>query len=166
MHLRSTRELIINITNCKGFRKLRATYHSVLSKYAETHEQCLLEALEISQEIGDKSSKAISYLKVGTVLESVGQLVKAKERYKKSLEINKEIDNKRGVAASCANLRRVLTSVGEYSKAEEYLLESLEVKQANELHTQRSGMLPQPCKIVSIGRGLIIIPGLNRILIQ
>ena len=54
MHLRSTRELIINITNCKGFRKLRATYHSVLSKYAETHEQCLLEALEISQEIGER----------------------------------------------------------------------------------------------------------------
>ena len=107
MHLRSTRELVINITNCKGLRKLRATYHSVLSKYAETHEQCLLEALEISQEIGDKSSKAISYLKVGTVLESVGQLVKAKERYKKSLEINKEIDNKRGVAASCANLRPI-----------------------------------------------------------
>lgn len=75
----------------------------MLSKYADTHEQCVLEALEISQEISNKSSKATSYLKVGTVLESVGQLVKAKERYQKSLEINKEIDNKRRVAARCAN---------------------------------------------------------------
>ena len=79
-----------------------------------------------------------SYLNLGTVLESVGQLVKAEEHYQKSLEINKEIDNKGGVAASKANLGPVLTSVGEYSikfKAEEYLIEWLEVnKQISDIH--------------------------------
>ena len=94
---------------------------SICKKYAEA-KQCLLEAPKISQETGDKFSEATSYLNLGTVLESVGQLVKAEEHYQKSLEINKEIDNKGGVAASNANLGHVLTSVGKYSRLKNIFL--------------------------------------------
>ena len=84
--------------------------------------------LGIQTLIGDRNGEAIDYGNLGSVLQSLGEFVKAKEYLNKALAINIEIGDRSGEATDYGELGTVYYSLGEYAKAEEYLEKALAIR--------------------------------------
>ena len=64
--------------------------------------------------------EALRYGKLGTVFQSLGEYIKAKEYHQNALAINLEIGDREGEATNHRNLGTVFQSLGENIKAKEY----------------------------------------------
>ncbi len=79
------------------------------------------------KELGDRNGEASCYVSLGTVFETVGEYVKAKEYLEKGLTITKEIGDRNGEASCYYELGTVFQSFGECVKAKEYLEKGLTI---------------------------------------
>lgn len=78
------------------------------------------QALTISQNIKDEQTTADSYVTLGIIYDSKGQLPKALDNYFKSITINLNLHNEGGAASGYNNIGVILQTMEIYPKALEY----------------------------------------------
>lgn len=91
--------------------------------------QFFQQALEIYQEIGDRSGEADSQIVLGVVYQSLGQYEQAIEFYQQSLTIRRELNHHTGEADSLNSLGYVYELLGEYQKAIDFYQQALAISQ-------------------------------------
>ncbi|MEQ8927553.1 MAG: tetratricopeptide repeat protein [Fulvivirga sp.] len=113
--------------NQNNKKELAETYHELAwmySKQDKKRARTLLKRAEIiSDEIGNKSLKAVIYNYLGTLFTAQNNFDSAIIAYQKSAQIKRQLNHKRGEAVAIFNLGYVYEKLGEDKKAlENYLL--------------------------------------------
>ncbi len=83
------------------------------------------EALNLSEEIGDKYNMVTMLNNIGSVSERFGDITRALENYHKSLMICEEIGYRQGMPSLLNNIGLINMKQGNYPEALEYLTKSL-----------------------------------------
>ena len=94
----------------------------------------------MKKKIGDCNGEAECYSKLGTVFETINNMVKAKEYHEKALAIVCEIGDRVTEGLCYLHLGKVYVSLGEYVMAEEHLKKALSIN-IEDGHTQFRGYL-------------------------
>jgi diguanylate cyclase (GGDEF)-like protein len=105
-----------------------------MSRYPEAID-CGNQAIEIYQQLGDKSGEAETFNSIGIIHDHQSAFDKAYEYYTHALDISKEINQKKSVSRSLNSIGILFDKRGEYEKALEYYTQSLQI--AEELHDRR-----------------------------
>ena len=111
---------IVSLTNLVGidYRSLRHYQEAI-----EYHQQ----ALEIAQEIGDRSQEAASLSNLGIDYHFLGEYQEAIKHHRQALEIAQEIGDRLQEATSLGELGTAYFSLGQYQRAIEHHQLSLEI---------------------------------------
>jgi CHAT domain-containing protein/tetratricopeptide (TPR) repeat protein len=99
-----------------------------ISQFREA-AQSWQQALDLYQEINDRSGIAKNLLNLGNVYDSLGEYEKAIDYFQRSLSITEEIGDRFSVSKALNNLGIVYNSLGEYGKAIDYYQRSLTIYQ-------------------------------------
>jgi len=95
----------------------------------------LNQALEIQNELGDRSGIATTLHNIGNIHQSKGDYEDAFEKYNEALEIINELGDRSRIATTLHNMGNIHQSKGEYDVALDKYNEALEIK--NELGDRR-----------------------------
>jgi tetratricopeptide (TPR) repeat protein len=88
---------------------------------------CYQQALQISQDIGDKKGESTALNNISLIYLDKGDYDTALYYLTQTLEIDRELGNKQGDGATLNNLSRVYDAKGEYDIALHYLAQSLQI---------------------------------------
>lgn len=92
------------------------------------------EALDLSEEIGDKYNMVTMLNNIGSASERFGDIPRALDCYHKSLMICKKISHKKGIPSLLNNIGLINMEQGNYTEALDYLTESLKIHEELQEH--------------------------------
>jgi tetratricopeptide (TPR) repeat protein len=90
---------------------------------------CYRQALQISQDIGDKKGEGTVLNNISLIYLDKGDYDTALHYLTQTLEIDHELGNKQGDGATLNNLSRIYEAKGDYDTALHYLTQSLQITQ-------------------------------------
>jgi serine phosphatase RsbU (regulator of sigma subunit) len=133
------KESLANFEKCREYfvkKKLTTITIDIYSYMGRIHyahgnffeaQKYYLQALTISEQIGDLTRIAGYSGNLGAIFNSGGDNDKAMEYYQKSLAINEQINNQQGIAINKVCLANLYSSKKNYTKGLEVALEALEI---------------------------------------
>ncbi|MGZ3920178.1 MAG: tetratricopeptide repeat protein, partial [Bacteroidia bacterium] len=92
-----------------------------------TAQQYYLDAIKISDRLGDTTGSAENLVRIGIIQEETGELDKSLKNYTKALEMFRQLNNNTRIALTLGNIGNVYYSKRDFKNAKVYYLNSLRI---------------------------------------